>query len=627
MPTPGQKRKSGSQLNFKLTKIGIAILITVSLCLGWPKLPIFNTQSSLISRSDSSTFVSAGLFSDYQIDGYRVDLSIHEDGSIGVTESIDLFFKDESESLAFNLPLEGATSLRFDSVTIAAVSSTGEAVSQIEVLPAASAEQSGNQTLSYTLKEVGSGYRLNVGAFVKAGVAQRYSVSYTLQGGLFQVDQTAVLRRSFFNALGPRRIVEPILMIHYPIQVPAADVWYRVISKSSFLDAQVDANTIQMSAVNLPAGQKMEAAITLPLAKLPAGFSVQSGSNKRQLNTQTIEQEVLQLNQATHIRDFLISLIGILLLLAGLGFAFLHLVFDREGLLQLRRTIKPQLDNPWRPAMLARLFDGHHPGQLLLGTLLDLVQRGHLKLDGHVFQMESDKNIDYSGLAAYEIFLLQWLFERVTLTSAVSPSQIRKYALNHRTAAEFSAYYEQFILLIQDELITEKLVDSAKVKQGRRIGVTLATLYFGLTGVLGILTLSWVALLLLFPGILYLLYGLKLRHLTGEGNRQADIGRVYRQTLRFFEQHQPVEPLSGEQLAANLPQAVALGVTHAYLQQVSRMTNNKPDQLLTFLRTFSRSLIAADPANQLIDFRHDLEAMDSMLSASLYLALGFHFYE
>ncbi|MDD2534529.1 MAG: DUF2207 domain-containing protein [Eubacteriales bacterium] len=639
MPFPFRRSLSGSSPHFKLIKIGLALAIVASILLQVPFAPFSRIQSKQESALDNDAKVSAALFRAYCIDGYRVDLKVLADGSAQVTESIDLFFNNDCDSITFNLALQGATALQFDSVAIANVNSAGEAASQIEVLPAASAQQAGNQTLSYTLNEAAlnsenPATRLHVSAYIPAGSASRFIVNYTLRGGFQYVDQSVFIRRSFFQSLGQQVITEPILMISYPDGIAVADVWYQAISKASFLVAQVDAVTVQMSAIELDPNQQMEAVLVLPLANLQMSFAEQSEPSNinRAVFIQTIEKEAQKLKRHTQTRAFLISLIWILLLLAGLGYGLLYILFDREGQIQLRQTIKPQLQNVWRPAMLARLFRNHNPGQLLLGTLLDLVQRGKLKLDGHVFRQENGHAASlFQGLTAYEIFLLQWLFERVATTDSVSPAQIRKYALDHRTATEFSAYYEQFITLIQDELLAEKLIDSSKMIHGRRIGVSLASVYAILAAVFGILTLNWLSLILAVPSSLFLYYGLKWRHLTGEGNRQADIGRVFRKTLRHFSAHLTVEQATdlqlGEQLARLLPHAVALGVVRPFLSQTAHLTQQKPDQLQAFLRTFSQSLIATDPAQQLTDFQRDLEAMDSMLSASLYLALGFHFYE
>jgi hypothetical protein len=571
--------------------------------------------------------VAGAIFQDFDIDGYRVDCAIQNDGSVLVTEAIDLKYRTDCEAITLKLPLERATSLTLQSVAISADTSTGGAVSLVEVLPAESSQQANSQTLTYTFNEDTDPRRLKISAFGAADTARKIVVAYQLQGVVVRAGDSILLRRTFFSSLGRLVVTEPILMLNYPEKIKLESVWFQAISKAQFLAAQVDANTVQMSTARLGAGQSMEAALVLPAAGLSATISELPETHDRAALVANINHDVQRVATDERLARIWANLTWILILIAGFLMILLVLLFDREGLTPFRRSQETPLRSDFRPAVLARLFRLHYPGQLLLGTLLDLVQRGKLRLDGHVFSLDDTKSADYREMSAYEIFLVQWLFDRVARSTTISTAQIRKYALDRRSAPEFAAYYDQLIKLINEEMVKDNLIDQAKNRLGKRIGIALGSTYIVFGILFSILLCSFTGLFLLLPALYFFLYGTKNRHLTGEGNRQAHIGRAFRKSLKHFAIHMEASTIGPDQVATNLSQAVALGLIQPYLTQVELAYSKQPGLICAFLRKFTRSMIAADPANQLQNFAHDLEAMGSMLSASLYFALGIHFYE
>lgn len=589
---------------------------------------LFQVILSPVTLPSAEVPVSASFRAAFQIDAYRIDCTVAEDGSLVLQETVDLQFTDDSEAVQFNLQRGEATALTLQAVAISEVTASGEAASQIEVLPASSSGQAGTRTLSYTLSETGAATKVTISSLNAAGSSQRFLVTYRLDGAFERAADAVSLRLKLFQSLGSRPIAKPVLMLHYPAGLAITDLWYRPISPADFLAVPLEAGTVQMSATKLAADEPLEAYLLLPADVLPAQFAARPGPHKdRSFLIQAVEQEIRQLNRSAQLVRVLNSAIWLLLLAAALVYFLLQLLLEREGRFQLRQTIPPQVRAAYRPAMLARLIRIHRPGELLLSTLLDLVNRGHLGLDGHVFRCDNQQAPDYRGMAAYEIFLLNWLFQRVTQENTLSTAQIRKYALDPQRASEFSAYYQQFMILIQDELVKTGLHDPRKGRISRLIGFSTSAVYGLLAGFIGWMTWNPLALLLLFPTTLFALYGLKVRHLTGAGYDQADIARVYRKGLIHYRTVCPPDLQTASHLAAQLPCAVALGVGRTYLDQVSQLGNQKPDELASLVGHFTRSSLAADPVLQIQQFGRDLDVMNSMLSASLYLALGFHFYE
>lgn len=611
----------GPAAYLQILRLTVTGLMIASLVLLAPVLP------AKLLPDDIAAPVSAAFLLDYSVEGYRIDCDIQADSSIQVTESINLKYLLDSESIALKLPLDGATALNLKSVAISADTSTGGAVKLMEVLPAESSKQASSQTLTYTYAADNDPRRLRISAFAASGTLRKLVVKYELQGALVRIGDTIEMRRTFFSSLGRKAITEPILMLHYPDQVNAEDALFQVISTVPFLATQVDPQTVQMSTTKLNRGQSMEAVLLLPDSSLSVTLNPQLQQMDRTSLFAGIEQEAQRVARGEQLDRLLSSLIWILVFVAVLLIILLVLIFDREGLIPSRRSIEPPRRSAFRPAILARLLRHHHPGQLLLGTLLDLVQRGKLRLDGQMFSLVESSPADYRGMAAFEIFLVQWLFERVNRGSTISTAQIRKYALNRRTAPEFAAYYDQLIKLVSEEMVSSGLIDLDKNRRGKLIGISLGSAYTVLAILISWLIFSFSGLVLLLPAAGFFFYGLKIRHLTGEGNLQANIGRVFRKTLIEFAPQTGADNLDPEQVAANLPQALTLGLTQRYVKQIEQTSVNKPELIGLFLRNFTQSMIAADPAIQLQNFARDLRAMESMLSASLYFALGIHFYE
>lgn len=607
----------------------VVFLLLVSLFI---LLPGFGLPESAWSGAVPEVTVAASVLSDYRVDSYRIDCEISPDGQVVVQEKLDLFYQQESKELAFFLSTGKARSLKLLSVAISAGSPADSTpVQLVEVLPADSKTQANLQSLSYSLNADGLNDRLKIRSVGHANETRQVVIRYQLDGALVQLTDAIKFRRSFFALAGDKTIAKPVLMIHYPQGAQADSVWSRPVSPIAFMTTEVDADTVQMSAPQLLAKQKMEAVLILPVSGFAPGAALlpQGTVGNRAAVIAEIEQELARMSQLAWADAFLSRLTWILLTLAVFILTILFLVFEREGLLRLpldRGLPKGPVAIPvHRPAILARLSRHHHPGQILLATLLDLVIRGKLRLDGHVFTLLAHSVPDYQGMSAYEIFLLQWFYERITKENTLAPAQIRKYALDRRTAAEFAAYYEQFILLIQEDMVKEGLLDLPKRHQGKLLGLVMAGFYASASLCIVLVTRSLPGLVLLVPALLFAGFALGLKHLTRQGNLEAAKARHLRQQIRHYaslKKGQPAEPRLDSDLLAP---AIALGADKPYLRQLTELYHQDQSLARAFMAQLTQSQI--NDSEHLAGFARDLDAMGSMLSASLYLALGVHFYD
>jgi len=583
-------------------------------------------------RQPATVDVAASVLSDYRINSYRIDCQIMADGKVEVQEKLDIVYQQDCEDLVFALDAGKARSLNVLSVAISAGSVVdGSPVQLVEVLPAEANTQAKLQSLSYKLSTDETVQRLKIRTVGHAAETRQIVIQYELEGALVQLTDAIKFRRTFFALTQGKTIANPVLLIHYPATGKTGSLWYQAISPVRFVAAEVDQDTIHMSAPQLSASQVMSAAVILPVATFSSGAAVLPQGIVQDTSTSIaeIEAELARMSQRIWVEGFLARLTWILLVVALFVLTFLVLVFEREGLLGKPRPLGPEANvsaaPAHSPAILARLSRYHHPGQILLGTMMDLVVRGKLRLDGHVFTLLAHGVPDYQGMSAYEIFLLQWFFERITRENTLSTAQIRKYALDRRMAAEFSAYYEQFIHLIQDDMVKAGLVDLQKRHLGKAAGLTLAGGYalagLLITGMTGALT----GLILLIPALLFAGFGMGLKHLTRLGNVEAAKAWTFRQLLKNYARLKKNEPDNPALDSTLLAPALALGVSRVYLRQLAGLYGSKRGLVNQFMAGLTQSL-AGDTEN-LAGFARDLDAMGSMLSASLYLALGIHFYD
>ena len=576
--------------------------------------------------------VAASVLSDYRINSYRIDCQLAADGTVMVQEKLDILYQQDCEELVFILDAGKARSLQVVSVVISAGSIVaGSPVQMVEVMPAEANTQANLQSLSYKLSADDSIQRLKIRTVGQASETRQIVIQYELEGALVQLKDSVKFRRMFFSLVQDKDIASPVLLIHYPTAKKAASPWYQAISPVLFVTTEVDQDTIQMSAPQLSAGQDMVAVVILPTAGFASGAALlpQGIVQDKTSVIAEIEAEMARMIQRTWVAGFLARLTWILLVVGLFVLTFLVLVYEREGLLRQPRLLETTRDSfaipAYSPAVLARLSRYHHPGQILLGTMMDLVVRGKLRLDGHVFTLLAHGVPDYQGMTAYEIFLLQWFFERITRENTLSTAQIRRYALDKGTAAEFAAYYEQFIHLIQEDMVKDGLIDIHKRHLGKVIGLTLAGGY-ALAGILITgLTGAPTGLLLIIPVLLFAGFGMGLKHLTRLGNAEAAKSGAFRQLLSTYARWRKHEPENPELDSSLLAFAIALGISRSYLRQLAELYGNKRGLVSRFMARLTKSL--AGDAENLAGFARDLDAMGSMLSASLYLALGIHFYD
>ncbi len=636
---------------------------------------------------------------DYRINDYQIAARLLTDGTAEMSEDIHLYLLRPVSNLRLEIPRQTARSVTLQAIYISAgdamtqtgsplVSQTARSSSRpsavallvseqqtfLEVTPATPGKW--NQPLTYVLDEKNDGLQITIHVSPQVKTERIIRIQYRLEGACLSYGDTVLFRRDCFNLLRRQAVGRPQFSLQLP---PAADlnqVWSQPVSPVSFSTELTADQQIINQAPALAAGDPASFVYLIPGTILPQA-PVSSELKDRTALLADIHNEVSNQAQNRLIARTVGQLTWMMLLLALLLLVLIYLYFDREGISRPYRPEGPARAGQ-RPAVMALLMRIRRPGSLLLSTLMDLVRRGELSLDGNVFTELYPGRLDYMSFAAYEIFLLQWLFGRVTQETTLSTAQIRKYALDRQTALEFQAYYEQFIMLLMEELEAQGLIDRAKSRLGRIIGWSLASLYLLSALVVMIYLRSAFGLLLLIPAAVFVLYGLKLRHLTAQGNLFLKQGHTYRRFMLHISQTMPGSfqemppdkqtppagtktptggiqvqstdtkiPAGGvqgsvtvEQIADALPYAIAMHKTPQFLGQVEQFfqLQSDPGQTAAFLQIFIGKRLIERPDDSMIwpveqqelpferlrDFSRDLQTMDSMLSAALYLAAGIH---
>jgi hypothetical protein len=582
---------------------------------------VLTALTTFLSVQTSNVAVQAVSLPDFRIDSYRTDLTIQPDGLVTITETLELFYMSDSEKTRLYLETGNAAQLVVRDVAISAQGKADQAVSMLSISQAGSSGQASGKSLTYTVNESEGSFRLSIRAPAEAGTNRILRLSYDLQGALIRHQDCVVFRRPLLQAAGRLAIRQPIVILNYPDLIRTQDAWFTAVSGEPVLAVAVEAGVAQLSAPTLAAGEKLTAAVVLPVIDDWENLPLAAEPQFRSELVASFEQDAEAARNRARMASLTGILIGSLMMLSLAGLIVSGLVFDREGVLQLRHTLDVPATPDLRPAVLARLIRPRHPGQLVLGTLIDLVRRGKLRLDGHIFSYDEKSLADFHGMVAFEIFLVQWLFEKVTHSQTLSIAQIRQYALDRSTAAEFTAYYGQLIQLIDEDLEQAGLSSPHKRGIGLAIGLAGATVLSLLAVLVSALARTANGLWLLVPASAYFFYGRVARHLPRAGNIQADLGLAYRRSLLSNYQC----PLA-ETVVNHMPYAVSLGISRRYLERLAVCYEKEPERIISVLSCFTGSIPAADPADQLRDFARDLDSMESMLAASLYFAHGIHFH-
>lgn len=596
---------------------------------------------------------------DYSVENYDISIQLQPDGSAIMTEKLLVDFNDDFRQLDFFVNRLRNARLNDLSINISERDPDQE---QLKLPPEESTilyqelqpgepEASAQSPMTWLQNDLENSVRLRLSLIVAKGSSYQITFRYTLEELVKRNDEVAYVRQQ--NSILPDDIPLSKVAVSYylPYQPAGEDSWLRMIGESEPQKSTIEVDCWNSEWTKLQSEDFPEAIMVMP-----SEYFQQISESANLASRETlIEQALNRVSEADRKifwQESIEALVYFLLVLSLVFILLIYFLFDREGIASFkdRYYLPDSLELP--PAVLSMVMRAGRPAGLIMSTLLDLVRRKEISLEGHVFTWLNPTRNDYSGFKAYEIFLLQWLFDKASGSAkTLSAIQLRDYAKARSTAEEFRGYYDQFIELLGEEMVSYGLYDESKSYYGRLIGQALAAAYFVMSILASVYLMSPVGLLLMIPAIVFFLYALSLRHLTSYGNEQYARGLAFRRYIsQFFELDRNITDIrlpDCDDLVDILPYAVALNRTKLHMRQLIMMAKESSaicgKEMLEIYQ--NRNIATADKSNksgndpdrneqtseavkaaaveQIRLMGRDLISMESILAAGFYMSSSF----
>jgi len=596
---------------------------------------------------------------DYTVENYDITVQLQPDGNAVMTEKLLVNFNENLRQL--DLYVNRLRNSRLGNVSIS-ISEKDPDLEQLALPPEESTilyqelqpgdpESSAQSPLTWLQQDQENSVRLRLSLVLAQGSSYQITVKYGLEHLIRRNDEIAYVQQQI-NILPDDVPMKNINVRYYlPYQPDGDDSWLRMIGDNEPQNSiiEVDNWTTVWNKMN---SQDFPETIMIMPAENFLQIEASANLPNREALINEAQERVTRADRRMFWRESVEALVYFLLVLALVFILLIYFIFDREGIASFRaRYYLPEsIELP--PAVISMVMRTGRPAGLIMSTLLDLVKRRELSLEGQVFTwLHADRN-DYTGFRAFEIFLLQWLFDKASGgTNTLSAVQLRDYAKARSSAEEFRGYYDQFVELLSEEMIGYGLYDESKSYYGRLIGQALAAAYVVLSVLACVYLVSPIGLVLLIPAVVFFLYALSLRHLTSYGNEQYARGLAFRRYLsQFYELDRNITDIrlpDCEDAVKLLPYAVALNRTKLYMRQLLMMAkDNSAECGSGLLETYQNRTLATADSNkrgeesgsgeqasaaakaaaveQIRLLGRDLVTMESVLAAGFYMSSSFH---
>ena len=596
---------------------------------------------------------------DYTVENYDITVQLQPDGNAVMTEKLLVNFNENLRQL--DLYVNRLRNSRLGNVSIS-ISEKDPDLEQLALPPEESTilyqelqpgdpESSAQSPLTWLQQDQENSVRLRLSLVLAQGSNYQITVKYGLEQLIRRNDEIAYVQQQI-NILPDDVPMKNINVRYYlPYQPAGDDSWLRMIGDNEPQSSIIEVDNWSTVWNKMNSQDFPETIMIMPAENF---LQIEASANlpNREALINEAQERVTRADRRMFWRESVEALVYFLLVLALVFILLIYFIFDREGIASFRaRYYLPEsIELP--PAVISMVMRTGRPAGLIMSTLLDLVKRRELSLEGQVFTwLHADRN-DYTGFRAFEIFLLQWLFDKASGgTNTLSAVQLRDYAKARSTAEEFRGYYDQFVELLSEEMIGYGLYDESKSYYGRLIGQALAAAYVVLSVLACVYLVSPIGLVLLIPAVVFFLYALSLRHLTSYGNEQYARGLAFRRYLsQFYELDRNITDIrlpDCEDAVKLLPYAVALNRTKLYMRQLLMMAkDNSAECGSGLLETYQNRTLATADSNkrgeesgsgeqasaaakaaaveQIRLLGRDLVTMESVLAAGFYMSSSFH---
>lgn len=552
----------------------------------------------------------------FTISQYDTRMLLEPDGSAEVVETLSYQISQGQSSFSFAIDYAGAGNVLLENIGVAAGSGNPAEAVFVEV-PQTETATNQNAPMAYQLRDNGRKLSINLQVLTDDQSSRMVRISYRLSQAAVRQKDVALIKRDFFSIGGPVEINRPSLTIKLPGAAAALQTWSLAVSATDFTKSQPQPDLLLFQADQLAAGQTMTLFCLLPVNLFEKATAAAQPLSRSELIGLARQAESERKRQSDLFK-VANSLVFILLAFALLVGFIIFWFFDKESGASFRNRFSHEIPADIPPALLAILMRKQNPGRLILATLMDLVRRGVLQLHGCVFSQPERTEARPEGLASYEIFLLEWFFERMATGKTLSTADIRRLARDPETSGEFHIYFNTFSRLLRDEFAQAGLVDKSRGLRGRNLCLLAALLYLAMA-IASVLCLQNASgLLLLLPTALLAVYSGYIRRLTVAGRELYARGQAVRRSM--IQDAREASPDPGFFQRA-LPLAIGLGIDHALLQKMLRFASSSPDIDIS-LADYGFPAAPGRFSEQIMVLAADLKVMVSMLSASLLIAAG-----
>lgn len=560
---------------------------------------------------------------DFRITRYEQVVLLQSDGGAVVTETVQYKMLARRSDFLFEIKPAPDGSVSLLQVDIAARSDSANRDKDKFIIVSQGKSSSNGSGAPYYLSDQNNDrLRIQVMALSEAGQDRTIRLTYKLDNAVVLGSDTAYLIRTFFTNHADADIDEAVLNLKMPAAVPDIRLWTLPVSTADFTVSRPSDDQLVFVSQHLPGETNgMVLYSLMPEDDFPGA---QISVSQRSWNDLTAEarQADIRLDAAVWARSATHGLIFALLVVSILLVLLIYWIFDRESAATFRlRYWQGQPNCP--PAILAVLMRKAWPGRMILSTLLDLVRRKELTLNGNIFALTENKPVESSEMAAFEIFLIQWLFNHIADDTVVSTAEIRRFSRDHARSGEMATFYKQFRLLVDEEMERRGLLDDRIIRRGRRVAGVSAAIYFIMTFVSVAYLQDAVGLLLIIPAVGLIYYASILRRLTTVGRDLYAVGQAVRRTILDVNSGK-VDADQGFYTRI-LPAAVAMAVSDSLIDRLAHVSQSAEDPFADYnLEIYGIAVSSRPWQDQLRVLKDDLHVMESMLSASLLMSTGLY---
>ena len=282
------------------------------------------------------------------------------------------------------------------------------------------------------------------------------------------------------------------------------------------------------------------------------------------------EKMTTRLSRLGLLRDRITRIVLPLVAAGIVIYIFLYLM----QLLWIRRkragfALWPALARPAIVAKVARVKPDD--SRLLLGTLLQLINRKEIDWLDDVFIWRNPQRNDFSEFSAWEILLLQWLFtDEGDYDHVLAPERLRQMTYSD----DFKALASRFRKQIDNVYNKSGLVNPRWTTTFRIIFTVFSAIFTIMAVILFSISRSPTALFLLIPTAIFTFGGLTFRFLTEEGvNRYLETMAFSRKLSkpRLIAESCAPHLSEIETLISVLPAAAVLGKTKVFMRGIREL--------------------------------------------------------